>query len=115
MDLNHIHLRVKDLKISRLFYEKYFEFKEHVWHGEILFLRNECGFDLALAPSDKLDKFPEWFHIGFRLSNSREVKELYMKMKSEGVTIANEIEEFDDFIFFRCRDLDNNLIEVYWE
>ena len=115
MDLNHIHFRSKDVNLSRLFYEKYFEFKELAWHGDILFLRNEYGFDLALAPSDIPDKFPGWFHIGFRLNSGREVSELYMKMKSEGVNIANELAETDNFVFFRCRDNDNNLIEVYWE
>jgi len=89
MDLNHIHFRVKDINTSKNFYEKYFEFKENVWHGEILFLRNSYGFDLALSPAGNQENFPEWFHIGFRLDSSREVVDLYMKMKSDGVKFAN--------------------------
>lgn len=115
MDLNHLHLHVKDVTISRKFYESYFEFKEHVRHGEILFLRNKDGFDLALMP-DKTDwKFPRWFHFGFRLDSPDVVKALYGKIKAAKEIIDTELEEYDDFVFFRCLDKDGNKIEVYWE
>lgn len=52
MDLNHLHLHVHDLNKTRKFYETYFDFKEHTWHGQILFLRNRDEFDLALMPDE---------------------------------------------------------------
>ena len=115
MDLNHLHLHVRDINKSREFYEKYFDFKEHVWHGEILFLRNENGFDLALCPDDKAWRFPEWFHFGFRLNSPEEVKDLFKKIKSGGGIIDTPLEEYDDFVFFRCLDTDANKLEIYWE
>jgi hypothetical protein len=52
----------------RAFYEKYFGLRDHVMHGDILFMRDaDDGLDLALAPASTLDPFPEWFHFGFRL------------------------------------------------
>lgn len=115
MDLNHLHLHVRDLKKSQVFYEKYFGFKEHTIHGDILFLRNEKGFDLALCPDNKVWNFPEWFHFGFRLNSPEEVKDIFHKLKSDSEVIDTELEEYDDFIFFRCLDTDKNKIEVYWE
>jgi catechol 2,3-dioxygenase-like lactoylglutathione lyase family enzyme len=115
MDLNHLHLHVKDIDKSRKFYEKYFGFKENILHGEILFLRNENGFDLALCPDENEWDFPKWFHFGFRLNSAIDVKVLFEKIKSDGEIIDTELEEFDDFVFFRCLDADKNKIEIYWE
>lgn len=115
MDLNHLHLHVKDLEKTRKFYEDHFKFKEHIWHGNILFLRNENKFDLALMPDTSDWKFPLWFHFGFRLDSANEVKKLFDNIKSSGEKIDTELEEYDDFVFFRCLDPEGNKIEVYWE
>lgn len=115
MDLNHLHLHVKDVNKSKMFYEKYFGFKEHIMHGEILFIRNESGFDLALCSDENEWSFPKWFHFGFRLNSAAEVKMLFEKMKSAQEIIDTELEEYDDFVFFRCLDPDKNKIEIYWE
>ncbi len=115
MDLNHLHLHTIDTEASRRFYEKYFGFKENVWHGKILFLRNEKGFDLALCPDEKEWELPGWFHFGFRLNSPGDVKLLFEKIKDGGEVIDTELEEYDDFVFFRCLDPDKNKIEIYWE
>jgi len=115
MDLNHLHLHVLDTEKSRKFYENYFNFKERTWHGEILFLRNESGFDLALMPDKNDWKFPEWFHFGFRLNSPEEVKSVFEKIKNGGEKIDTELEVYDDFVFFRCLDKDNYKLEIYWE
>jgi catechol 2,3-dioxygenase-like lactoylglutathione lyase family enzyme len=115
MDLNHLHLHVKDIDKSRKFYEKYFGFSEHTWHGEILFLRNGKGFDLALCPDENEWDFPGWFHFGFRLNSAGEVKKLFAEIKSGSEKIDTELEESDEFVFFRCLDPDMNKLEIYWE
>lgn len=115
MDLNHLHLHVTDITATRKFYERHFKFKEHLWHGKILFLRNEFDFDLALMPDDSVWNFPSWFHFGFRLNSAEEVKILFESMMSAGEKIDTVLEEYADFVFFRCLDPDNNKIEIYWE
>lgn len=38
MDLNHLHIAVKDVAQSRHFYETFFGFRERTVHGKCLFL-----------------------------------------------------------------------------
>ncbi len=114
MDLNHLHLHVRNVDRSKRFYESYFGFRERVRHGNILFLRNTSGFDLALVPDQTLLSFPEWFHFGFRLGSARAVRKLHSRMRSEGVQV-HDIEAHADYVTFRCMDSDGYGIEVFWE
>lgn len=45
MDINHIHLAVKDLQNSMSFYSQNFGFQHRINHGKIVFLTNADGFD----------------------------------------------------------------------
>jgi catechol 2,3-dioxygenase-like lactoylglutathione lyase family enzyme len=112
LDLNHLHLHVKDLDRAQRFYESYFQFREHMRYGDILFLRNTSGFDLALVPDRKSSSFPEWFHFGFRLADPRAVRELQSRMSSEGV-LVDEVEDHNGYVTFRCTDPDGYSIEIY--
>jgi catechol 2,3-dioxygenase-like lactoylglutathione lyase family enzyme len=114
MDLNHLHLHVRNLDRAERFYGSYFRFRERVRHGDILFLRNTSGFDLALAPDRTPFSFPEWFHFGFRLGSARAVRKLHSRMNSEGIRV-DDIEEHPGYVTFRCLDSDGYGIEVYWE
>jgi catechol-2,3-dioxygenase len=115
MDLNHLHLHVHQLSLAQRFYERYFDFEEIARHGEILFLRNNEGFDLTLIEEEDPDLFPEWFHFGFRLEGPEDVTEMYRRMRRGKITIVDELTEDEDYVNFRCADPDGNSIEVYWE
>jgi catechol 2,3-dioxygenase-like lactoylglutathione lyase family enzyme len=116
MDLNHLHLHVRDLAAARRFYETYFGFHEHVRHGEILFLRNGEGFDLALVPDPgAAHSFPSWFHFGFRMESPAAVRALLDRLRVDGLPPSREIIEEPDLVAFRVADPDGHAIEVYWE
>lgn len=115
MDLNHLHLHVRDLASARRFYETYLGFHERVRHGTILFLRNDHGFDLALAPDTAPAEFPPWFHFGFRLDSPETVSALHDRMVRDGVPIPSALLREPDFVTFRCADPDGHAIEIYWE
>jgi catechol 2,3-dioxygenase-like lactoylglutathione lyase family enzyme len=114
MDLNHLHLHVRNVDRAQRFYESYFGFRKGVRRGDILFLRNTSGFDLALVPDRTPPSFPEWFHFGFRLGSARAVRKLHGRMSSEGVQV-HDIEEYPGYLTFRCTDPEGYRIEVYWE
>lgn len=113
MDLNHMHLHVRNQDRARHFYESYFHFRESMRHADILFLRNTSGFDLALVADRKPSPFPEWFHFGFRLASPRAVRKLHSQMDSAGVRV-HDIEDDENYVTFRCADPDGYSIEVYW-
>ena len=113
--LNHLHLHVRSVERSSAFYSGYFGLRDHVMHGDIVFMRDAAdGLDLALAPAQTLDAFPDWFHFGFRLDRPDDVRALYTRLCADGVA-TTPLQEFDDFVVFRCHDPDGHQIEVYWE
>jgi catechol 2,3-dioxygenase-like lactoylglutathione lyase family enzyme len=113
MDLNHLQLHVRNLDHAQRFYESYFGFREHMRHADILFLRNTSGFELALRPERKPSSFPEWFHFGFRLASERAVRKLHSRLSAEGVRVR-DVEDYENYVTFRCKDPDGYDIEIYW-
>jgi len=115
MNINHLHLKVASAERSRDFYERFFGLRVSAMHGDILFMRDDNGLDLALAPSPSPDPLPDWFHFGFRLESADAVARLYCEIEEAGIGIRQPLERDDDLTFFRCRDPDGYGIEVYWE
>jgi catechol 2,3-dioxygenase-like lactoylglutathione lyase family enzyme len=117
MDLNHLHLHVRDIEKSQSFYRKYFEFGEPVHHDgdDIAFLNNAEGFNLALVPDPEPQRMPSWFHIGFRLAKRDDVHAMHERMKADGVPLRGEIHEDESYTTFRCFDPDGVSVEVFWE
>lgn len=111
VDPNHLHLHVRDPERSRAFYGRHFGLHLDRRHGDILFLGNDHGFDLALAPEADPAPLPPWFHFGFRLPTADAVRALHAELGDA----ADELNAWDDLVTFRCRDPDGYLIEVYWE
>ncbi|HZZ34280.1 MAG TPA: VOC family protein [Caulobacteraceae bacterium] len=114
MRLNHLHLHVASVDRAAEYYGRHFGLTRHVWHDDILFLRDEAGMDLALAPGPP-DDFPPWSHFGFRLETPDEVRALHDRMAAEGATIRTPLTDDGDMLWFRCADPDGHQIEVYWE
>ena len=114
MDLNHLHLHVRELERSQRFYGSYFDFREQAHHEDILFLTNTQSFNLALAPADRVEPLPGWFHFGFRLHTPDAVRGLHARMTADGVPLK-PLHDAPDFVTFRCADPDGYSIEVYWE
>lgn len=115
MNLNHIHLHVTSVPRAADFYKRFFAMRELVWHGGMVFLRDDAGMDLALAPADRPEQMPDWFHIGFRLASGDDVRTLYDRMEREGVAMRDPLAVHGEYITFKCSDPDNYTLEVYYE
>jgi catechol 2,3-dioxygenase-like lactoylglutathione lyase family enzyme len=50
MQNNHLHSRVSVIARSRDFCERFFGLREHVWHGDVLFMTDEARFVRAWRP-----------------------------------------------------------------
>jgi catechol 2,3-dioxygenase-like lactoylglutathione lyase family enzyme len=114
MQLNHLHLHVASVEAARAYYAGYFGLRNHVWHDQILFMRDDGGMDLALAPGPK-DEMPPWFHFGFRLDDASAVAALHARMAADGEVLLHPLNDDGDMVWFRCADPDGHAIEVYWE
>ena len=116
MNINHLHLKVASVDKAQAFYARFFGLRPSVWHGDMLFMRDEAGMDLALAPAVDAEPLPSWFHFGFRLPDADAVKRLHGEMQAAGVPMkAPLMTDDEDLTFFRCLDPDGHDIEVYWE
>lgn len=115
MNLNHLHIQVRSPERSMAFYARHFGLREFMRHGDVVFLRDGAGMDLALAPAEAPPAMPPWFHFGFRQGSAGEVEALHAALVADGAPIAEPLELDAGFAAFRCRDPDGYLIEVYWE
>lgn len=115
MELNHLHLHVRDVGVSRSFYETHLRLTEKVRYGDLLFLRDESGFDLALMLDESPAAMPPWFHFGCRLASASAVRATYESMRQAGVTIRKALYEDPELVSFTCEDPDGYAIEIYWE
>jgi catechol-2,3-dioxygenase len=118
LDLNHLHLFVRDLKRSRNFYETAFGFKPQAQYGQdLVFLKNRHGFDLALDRVDSVEKLPKGFHFGFSFESREELEEMHGRMKAAfpDSLESGEVRDHESWSNFTCLDPDGNAIELYWD
>ena len=121
--INHVGLRVRDLDISRSFYEKLgFKFiVGPVGPEPVAIVEHPCGvnFNLILnasedAPStnvlmEESTKYPGYTHIALEITD---VTSLAKKLIDLEITITEEV-EYKGAKFFFTRDPDNNVIEFH--
>lgn len=114
MDLNHLNLRVADPSLARVFYEQWFGFREKFCDDGAVFLTNDDRFLLALFPAESAGTIPPGYHFGFNLDAPAAVRQMHQAMTDRGVR-PGDLEEWEDYVTFRCRDLDGHEVEVFWE
>ncbi len=121
--INHVGLRVRDLDISRAFYEKLgFEFIiGPVGPEPVAIVEHPSGvnFNLILNASDDAPssnvlmegsvKYPGYTHIALEITDARSAAQNISEL---GFTITEEV-EYKGAIFFFIRDPDNNVIEFH--
>lgn len=114
MHLLHLALLVRDIRAARHFYEKYFGFSDgpSEWFGDVLFIRNADGFDLALMRGDHPPNPGAFHHFGFQLPSPGAVRELRNRLQMDGVAIIEVVEE-SNLTSFKCTDPDGYSVEVY--
>jgi catechol 2,3-dioxygenase-like lactoylglutathione lyase family enzyme len=114
VDLNHLNLRVADPSQARAFYERWFGFREKFCDDGAVFLTNDDRFLLALFPAEAEGTMPPGYHFGFNLDGPAAVRQMHQAMTERGAR-PGELEELEDYVTFRCHDLDGHEVEVFWE
>ncbi len=122
--INHVGLRVRDLKTSRAFYEKLgFEFivgpigpepvavMLHPSGVNINFILNASeGASKENLLMDVPEKHTGFTHIALEITDRSEVVEHLEKV---GIPITETVELPDGTVFFFVRDPDGNVIELH--
>ena len=114
MHLLHLALLVRDIRSARKFYEEYFGFSDGDWEwfGDVLFIRNADGFDLALMRGEHPPNPGAFHHFGFALPDPVAVRELQRRLEAAHVPIIENVEE-PGLTSFKCTDPDGYTVEVY--
>jgi len=115
MNIEHLHLHVRDRALAEEFYCRWFGMRIARRGEHLTFLTDDGGFDLALSQDAEPGTLPNWFHFGFRLASPDEVKDLHRRMTQEGVQVPKPMYADDTLVSFRCADPDGYPIEIYWE
>jgi len=112
--LRHLALLVRDIRTARRFYQTYFGFDsgEAEWFGDVLFVRNADGFDLALMKGEHPPNPGAFHHFGFEVPSPALVRELQQRLETDGYPILEEVEE-PELTSFKCADPDGYTVEVY--
>lgn len=113
MELKHLALLVHDIRKARRFYETYFGFDEDSqWQGDVLFIRNRAGFDLALMRGEHPPNPGAFVHFGFKVASARDVEATQLRLEVDAVPIVEVVRE-PDLVSFKCLDPDGYTVEVY--
>jgi len=121
--INHIGLRIRDLDISRKFYEQLgFNFIEGPIGPEpVAIVEHPSGVNINFilnasddSPKDNIlmrqdVKYPGYTHIALEITNADLVSK---KIEGLGITITERV-EYNRAKFFFIRDPDNNVIEFH--
>jgi catechol 2,3-dioxygenase-like lactoylglutathione lyase family enzyme len=111
--LRHLALLVRDIRTARRFYETYFGFDAgSEWFGNVLFVRNDDGFDLAFMKGEHPPNPGAFHHFGFHLTDRASVDALKARLQQNKVPIIEEVDDPDQFSF-KCVDPDGYTVEVY--
>lgn len=116
--MNHLHLKVRDLETSIAFYNQLFGFKEKARLSEdLIFIKNNSGFDLALAKTTEVKSLPAGIHFGFSLRSKDELLKAFEQVQLfYPLNLASkQITDHGNWGTFVCFDPDGYPIEVYWD
>jgi catechol 2,3-dioxygenase-like lactoylglutathione lyase family enzyme len=112
--MNHLHINVPNVAEAQSFFEGYFDFRRVYPGTQRLFLMDPNGFLLALDQYEPGEDpmFPEWFHFGMCKSDPEWARDLYKRMKTDGIEIFSPLEDLETAVVFFCRGPGGYKIEV---
>jgi catechol 2,3-dioxygenase-like lactoylglutathione lyase family enzyme len=121
--LRHLALRVRDVQVSRKFYEDLFGMTV-VWQPDDENIYLSTGFDnLALHqyPKEDTDHLQPTHlqpldHLGFLMATPEDVEDFFKEVSGQRVPIVKPLRKHRDGSFsFYLEDPDRNIIQILYE
>jgi len=120
MKIGHVHLKIRDLKKSIDFYQKYLgmEITEQLTDFFAFLSAGEMHHELALQEVGEHAVTPQRHHLGlyhvaFEVPDREALSEIYKKLKEGGIAVQPTDHRISWALYFS--DPDGNGIEVYWD
>jgi len=114
MKLNHINLVVSNVAEAVTFFETYFNFKCTDIKGDniVAVLKGADDFTLVIMTNKEGNPiYPDAFHIGFMLDNTKAVTATYENLKRGSIVVGQEPRKIRNSFGFYF-NFDNIMIEV---
>jgi catechol 2,3-dioxygenase-like lactoylglutathione lyase family enzyme len=115
--LNHLALGVRDQRRSIEFFAAYFGFDPSTarrYADGVMIIRDAEGFALALGEAKVPERTLGFPHFGFDMDSPQEVRALRARLVADGIELVED-EETETYVGFKCLDLDEHVIDVFWE
>jgi lactoylglutathione lyase len=115
MKLNHIDLQVSDVDAAREFFERFFGLRcRYQRQKQIAIFESDTGFEFAVSNlfNSPPPAYPPDFHVGFVLEHTRDVREIYERLKAAGFGMKLELGDHGPAFAFQCLGPDAIPIEV---
>jgi len=105
--LRHLALLCARHSHRAALYEAFFGFDQgdSEWFGDVLFVRNDEGFDLAFMKGDHPPNPGAFHHFGFQLPDRESVSTLHQRLIDARVPIIELVDESAQYSF-KCVDPD---------
>lgn len=120
MRIGHVHLKIRDMKQSIIFYQNYLGMKitENLNDSFVFMSAGEMHHELALQEVGKSAALPGrhdvgLYHVAFEVPNKQALIETYQKIKQGGIDVYPVDHRISWALYFN--DPDRNGIEVYWD
>lgn len=120
MRIGHVHLKIRDMKESVAFYEKYLDMKitENLSNSFVFMSAGEMHHELALQEVGETATLPGrhdvgLYHVAFEVPDKEALVEVYKKLKQGEVAVYPVDHRISWAIYFN--DPDGNGLEVYWD
>ncbi len=120
MKIGHVHLKIRNLKTSIAFYQKYLDMNVTEQIGETFaFLSaGQMHHELALQEVGRHAETPKrhdvgLYHVAFEVPDKKSLIETYKNLKNGHLDVYPVDHRISWAIYFK--DPDGNGIEVYWD
>ena len=120
MRIGHVHLKIRNLKKSIDFYQRYLDMQvtEQLADTFAFMSAGEMHHELALQEVGSKASLPKrhdvgLYHVAFEVPDKQALAETYKKLRKDGLTVYPVDHRISWALYFN--DPDGNGIEVYWD
>ncbi|MRW93160.1 VOC family protein [Duganella sp. FT80W] len=111
MKFNHLSFPSSDVPATAAFFVRHLDCTQE-YLGPAAAMLKRGGFDIVIEAKDHTVTWPHNFHLGFELPSADAVRELYQRLRTQGVTMKTEVFHHERGTRFFCEAPGGLLFEM---